>query len=87
MFPGVQFITGLIPTIYTMFLESYNNPTKAMGICTLLFGSIQGILYPICYLLNTGVFTVFGCCKKQKELNEEIEIRETLFFDKNENDF
>ena len=87
MFPGVQFITGLIPTIYTMFLESFNNPTKAMGICTLLFGCIQGILYPICYLLNTGVFTVFGCCKKQKELNEEIDIRETLFFDKNENDF
>lgn len=84
MFPVVQFITGIIPAIYTLILECVNSSTRSMGFFTLLFGSIQGILFPICYLFNTGVFTVFGCCKTQKN-NEENEMR-GIIFDKTEED-
>lgn len=65
MFPGVQFLAGFIPTIYTLLLEVMKSTSVSLGFITLFFGSIQGVLFPICYLSNTGALSVILACIKR----------------------
>ena len=65
MFPGVQFLAGFIPTIYTLLLEMMKSTSVSLGFITLFFGSIQGVLFPICYLSNTGSLSVILACMKK----------------------
>ena len=65
MFPGVQFIAGFVPSIYTFLLEVRHQTSVRLGFITLFFGSIQGVLFPICYLSNTGALSVILACIKR----------------------
>ena len=70
MFPGVQFLAGFIPTIYTLLLEMMKSTSVSLGFITLFFGSIQGVLFPICYLSNTGALFNIGMYKKRQSANK-----------------
>ena len=74
MFPGVQFLAGFVPSIYTYLLEVRHQTQLSLGFITLFFGSIQGILFPICYLSNTGALSVILACIKRdtESLKQEM---------------
>ena len=74
MFPGVQFLAGFIPTIYTLLLEMMKSTSVSLGFITLFFGSIQGVLFPICYLSNTGALSVILACIKRDTQSFKQEI-------------
>ena len=74
MFPGVQFIAGFVPSIYTFLLEVRHQTSVRLGFITLFFGSIQGVLFPICYLSNTGALSVILACIKRDTQSFKQEI-------------
>ena len=83
LFPLVQIVTGLFPSIYT-FLLSFSDSNTLMGFFTLFFGTIQGILYPFCYLFNSDIINVFKKTFTSDSSTDDTE--ESELFD-SENDF
>ena len=83
LFPLVQIVTGLFPTIYTFLLSSLQTNTL-LGFFTLFFGSIQGILYPLCYLFNSEIINVFK--GTFNSYSNTVDTEDYEFLD-NENDF
>lgn len=83
LFPLVQIVTGLFPSIYT-FLLSFSDSNTLMGFFTLFFGTIQGILYPLCYLFNSDIINVFKKTFTSDSSTDDTE--ESELFD-SENDF
>ena len=78
MFPLVQILTGLFPSIYTFLLSFFDSQPYFMKFATLFFGCIQGILFPLCYLFNSEIKTVFIKKTKNEDIDDNIEEKDLL---------
>ena len=78
MFPLVQIVTGLFPSIYTFLLSFFDSQPYFMKFATLFFGCIQGILFPLCYLFNSEIKTVFIKKTKNEDIDDNIEEKDLL---------
>ena len=78
MFPLVQIVTGLFPSIYTFLLSFFDSQPDFMKFATLFFGCIQGILFPLCYLFNSDIRTVFIKKIKNEDIDDNIEEKDLL---------
>ena len=61
-FPLIQLLAAILLTIYRLF------DLKVLGKPVVICGSLQGILYPLCFGWNIDVvYTFCGCCCKKSE--------------------
>ena len=67
LYPSIQLFGAIIPTIYRITIL-FGSESPWLQIATVLVGSLQGILYPISYGWNSGLFSFVakGCHSVQK---------------------
>ena len=63
LFPTIQFFAWCLPTIYSTLFTISPSASRYFGLATLFVGSVQGVLYPICFLVTSKPFSL--CCKKK----------------------
>ena len=81
LFPLILLLFGLLPSIYSLLFKI--SSSRIFGIVTLFFGAIQGLLYPICYLVNSGISNL--CSQKEdRTVSISDEDNMELFTDKDE---
>lgn len=76
IFPTIQLIGGIIPTIYTILIGfEINIDNNFFGVATLLCGAIQGVLFPIVYLSFTNVRQgLLFCCYKKEHVSQKNDL-------------
>ena len=85
LFPLILLLSGLLPSIYSLLFKIEISSSRIFGIVTLFFGAIQGLLYPICYLVNSGISNL--CSQKEdRTMSISDEDNMELFTDKDEED-
>lgn len=79
LYPLIQLIGAIIPTIYRLYV-GFVGESVSLQVATVVCGAIQGILYPISYGWNSGLFSfvVTGCKKgideEEEDYDEEVDI-------------
>lgn len=78
LYPLIQLVGAIIPTIYRIYV-GLGWESETLQIATVLCGAIQGILYPISYGWNSGLFSfvITGCKKgneEEEDYDEEVDI-------------
>ena len=78
LYPLIQLIGAIIPTIYRLYV-CFVGESTSLQISTVVFGAIQGILYPLSYGWNAGLisFVVTGCKKgnvEEEDYDEDVDI-------------
>ena len=63
LFPTIQFFAWCLPTIYSTLFTISPSASRYFGLASLFVGSIQGVLYPLCFLVTSKPFSL--CCKKK----------------------
>lgn len=73
IYPLIQLIGAIVPTIYRVYVI-WDDESKGLQIATVVCGAIQGILYPISYAWNSGLFSfVVTGCKTGNDQEEDYE--------------
>lgn len=72
IYPLIQLIGAIVPTIYRIYVIW--DESRGLQIATVVCGAIQGILYPISYAWNSGLFSfVVTGCKRGNDQEEDYE--------------
>ena len=88
MFPTIQLIGGIIPTIYTiLIIFDFQLKISFFGIATLICGAVQGVLFPIVYLSFTNVRKgLLFCCYKNEHVAQKNDLDNSFDTEKEENE-
>ena len=88
MFPTIQLIGGIIPTIYTILIVfDFQLKISFFGIATLICGAVQGVLFPIVYLSFTNVRKgLLFCCYKNEHVAQKNDLDSSFDTEKEENE-
>ena len=70
-FPFILVVSNLIPFFYTFLSLCSVSISKYYGAVVVIVGGIQGILYPLCYLINSGA--LISICQKNTDTDNESE--------------